>query len=149
MSSINKAIIIGHLGKAPQISTFQNGGKIASFTVATSESWTDKQTGEKKEATEWHNVVIASPALVDIVERYLQKGSQVYIEGKIRTRKYNDKSGAERQITEIVVGQFGGQIALLDKRGNASETHAEPQEQTTETQQAAPVYNDLDDDIPF
>ena len=146
MASVNKAIIIGHIGKEPQISTFSNGGKIASFTVATSETWTDKQTGEKKEATEWHNVVIASPALAEFSEKYLHKGQLVYVEGKLRTRKYSDKNGIERQIVEIVVGQFGGQIALLEKRENASETHAEPQ--ATQSQ-AAPAYNDLDDDIPF
>lgn len=144
MASMNKAIIIGHLGKAPQISTFTNGGKVANFTIATSESWMDKQTGEKKELTEWHNIVITSPALADIAERFLQKGSLVYIEGKLRTRKYNDKNGIERQITEIAVTPYGGQIALLDKRENAPQTASVPA-----TPAPADSYDDMDDDIPF
>ena len=144
MASMNKAIIIGRLGKEPQISKFQNGGKIASFTVATSETWKDKQTGERKEATEWHNIVIMSPALVEIAEKHLKKGSLIYIEGKIRTRKYNDKNGVERQTTEIMVGQFSGQIALLDKRETAQETYSDPHEAPTQPENAY-----MEDGIPF
>lgn len=143
MASINKAIIIGRLGKDPQINTFPNGGKIATFTVATSERWTDKQTGEKKERVEWHNVVINSPALVTVAEKYLQKGNQVYIEGTLRTREYTDQNGLKRYITEIVAGAFSGQLILLESK---------PAEQAAvipETTPAPDDYDDLNDDIPF
>lgn len=143
MASINKAIIIGRLGKDPQISTFTNGGKIASFTVATSETWNDKTTGERKERTEWHNIVINSPALVNLAETYLKKGSQAYIEGTIRTREYNDQNGLKRYVTEIVVAPFGGQIMLLDSKP----TQSAP----AETPQASgwTADDDMGDDIPF
>lgn len=142
MTSINKAIILGRLGKDPQINTFSNGGKIANFSVATSETWIDKQTGEKKERTEWHNVVITNPALVTLAEKYLTKGSQVYIEGSIRTREYTDQNGLKRYITEIIVAPFGGEIILLDIK--------QPQAASTEAPEAnASTYDDMDDDIPF
>jgi len=143
MASINKAIIIGRLGKDPQINTFQNGSKIATFTVATSERWTDKQTGEKKERTEWHNVVINSPALVTVAEKYLQKGNQVYIEGTLRTREYTDQNGIKRYTTEIVAGAFSGQLVLLESK---------PAEQAAvipDNTPAPAAYDNLDDDIPF
>lgn len=142
MASINKATILGHLGKAPQINTFTNGGKIANFTVATSETWTDKQTGEKKERTEWHNIVITNPALVTLAENHLAKGSKVYIEGTIRTREYTDQNGLKRYTTEIVVAPFGGEIVLLDSKPKQNEpAQSTPVNETT--------YDDLDDSIPF
>jgi single-strand DNA-binding protein len=143
MASINKAIIIGRLGKDPQINTFTNGGKIASFTVATSETWNDKTTGERKERTEWHNIVINNPALVNLAETYLKKGSQTYIEGTIRTREYTDQNGLKRYVTEIVVEPFGGQIMLLDSKP----TQSAP----AETPQASgwTADDDMGDDIPF
>lgn len=143
MASINKAIIIGRLGKDPQINTFQNGSKIATFTVATSERWTDKQTGEKKERTEWHNVVINSPALVTVAEKYLQKGNQVYIEGTLRTREYTDQNGIKRYTTEIVAGAFSGQLILLESK---------PADQAAVIPDSTPApaaYDDLDSEIPF
>jgi single-strand DNA-binding protein len=142
MASINKAIIIGRLGKDPQINTFQNGSKIASFTVATSETWNDKTTGERKERTEWHNIVINSPALVNLAETYLKKGSQAYIEGTIRTREYTDQNGLKRYVTEIVVAPFGGQIMLLDSKPTQSAPAETPQANE-------PVFDDDDSDIPF
>ena len=145
MTSINKVILVGRLGKDPQISTFQNGGKIATFTMATSETWTDKQTGERKERTEWHNIVAQSPALVTLAEKYLHKGSQAYIEGTIRTREYTDQNGLKRQITEIVLAPYGGQIMLLDNKTPATApAEAEPMPETTNN-----AYDGLDDDIPF
>lgn len=144
MASINKAIIIGRLGKDPQINTFTNGGKIASFTVATSETWNDKTTGERKERTEWHNIVINNPALVTLAEKYLKKGSQAYIEGNIRTREYNDQNGLKRYVTEIVVAPFNGEIMLLDSKP----TQSAPAEYTPQANEQA--FNDDDDsDIPF
>lgn len=144
MASINKAIIIGRLGKDPQINTFTNGGKIASFTVATSETWNDKTTGERKERTEWHNIVINNPALVTLAEKYLKKGSQAYIEGSIRTREYTDQNGLKRYVTEIVVAPFNGEIMLLDSKP----TQAAPAEYTPQANE--PAFNDdMGDDIPF
>lgn len=145
MTSINKVILVGRLGKDPQISTFQNGGKIATFTMATSETWTDKQTGERKERTEWHNIVAQSPALVTLAEKYLHKGSQAYIEGNIRAREYTDQNGLKRQITEIVLAPYGGQIMLLDNKApTPAPAEAEPIPETTNN-----AYDGLDDDIPF
>lgn len=145
MASINKAIIIGRLGKDPQINTFTNGGKSASFTVATSETWNDKTTGERKERTEWHNIVINNPALVTLAEKYLKKGSQAYIEGTIRTREYTDQNGLKRYVTEIVVAPFNGEIMLLDSKPTQAASAADYTPQANE-----PAFDDdMDDDIPF
>jgi single-strand DNA-binding protein len=112
--SVNKVILIGNLGKDPEIKSFQNGGKVANFSVATSEQWKDKMTGERKERTEWHNVSINSDGLVGVVERYLKKGSKVYIEGSLRTRKWQDRDGNDRYTTEVVVAGMGGTLTMLD-----------------------------------
>ena len=119
--SVNKCIIIGNLGQDPECKTFQNGGRICNLRIATSEQWKDKQSGEKKERTEWHSVVIQGDGLVGIAERYLKKGSKVYIEGKLQTRKWQDQSGADRYSTEVVVG-VGGVLTMLDgpNGGNAT-----------------------------
>ena len=111
--SVNKVILIGNLGKDPEVKSFQNGGRIANFSIATSESWKDKATGERKERTEWHNIVIQSDGLVGVVERFLRKGSKIYIEGQLRTRKWQDKEGNDRYTTEIAVG-MGGVLTMLD-----------------------------------
>jgi single-strand DNA-binding protein len=111
--SVNKVILIGNLGKDPEIKSFQNGGRIANFSVATSENWKDKNTGERKERTEWHNIVIQSDGLVGVVERFLKKGSKIYIEGQLRTRKWQDKEGHDRYTTEVSVG-VGGVLTMLD-----------------------------------
>lgn len=112
--SVNKVILIGNLGADPEVKSFQNGGKIANLRIATSENWKDRATGERKERTEWHNVVIQSEGLVGVVERYLRKGSKIYIEGSLRTRKWQDRDGNDRYTTEVSVGGMGGVLTMLD-----------------------------------
>lgn len=112
--SVNKVIIVGNLGADPEVKSFQNGGRIANLRVATSENWNDRATGEKKERTEWHSIVLQSDGLVGVAERYLKKGSKVYIEGQLRTRKWQDQSGNDRYMTEISVGGFDGKLVMLD-----------------------------------
>lgn len=112
--SVNKVILIGNLGKDPEIKSFQNGGKIANFSIATSETWKDKMSGEKKERTEWHNITINGDGLVGVVERFLKKGSKVYIEGSLRTRKWQDRDGNDRYTTEVVVAGMSGALTMLD-----------------------------------
>lgn len=112
--SVNKVILIGNLGKDPEIKSFQNGGKIANFSIATSEQWKDKMSGERKERTEWHNITISGDGLVGVVERYLKKGSKVYIEGSLRTRKWQDRDGNDRYTTEVVVAGMNGALTMLD-----------------------------------
>ena len=111
--SVNKVILVGNLGADPEVKSFQNGGRIANLRIATSENWKDKATGERKERTEWHSVVLQSDGLVGVAERFLRKGSKVYIEGQLRTRKWQDQSGNDRYTTEISVG-VGGVLTMLD-----------------------------------
>lgn len=111
--SVNKVILIGNLGADPEIRSFQNGGRIATFRIATSESWKDRQTGEKKERTEWHTIQCGSDGLVGVIERFLKKGSKVYVEGQLRTRKWQDQSGNDRYSTEVFIG-MNGSITMLD-----------------------------------
>ncbi len=115
--SVNKIILVGNLGKDPESRSFQNGGKVVNFTLATSETWSDRASGERKEKTEWHNVVIRNEKLGEIAERYLKKGAKVYIEGSIQSRKYQDQSGVEKYITEVIVGPFRGELTMLSGRG--------------------------------
>ena len=117
--SVNKVILVGNLGQDPEVKSFQNGGRIANLRIATSENWKDKQTGERKERTEWHSVVLQSDGLVGVAERYLKKGSKVYIEGQLRTRKWQDQSGNDRYTTEISVGGNGGVLTMLDSAPGA------------------------------
>ena len=112
--SVNKVIIVGNLGADPEVKSFQNGGQICNLRIATSEDWKDKTTGEKKERTEWHQVTISSDGLVNVAERFLRKGSKVYIEGQLRTRKWQDSSGNDRYSTEVNVGGFDGKLVMLD-----------------------------------
>jgi single-strand DNA-binding protein len=112
--SVNKVILIGNLGADPEIKSFQNGGKIANIRIATSENWKDRMTGERKERTEWHNVVINGEGLVGVVERFLKKGSKVYIEGSLRTRKWQDRDGNDKYTTEVVIAGMGGTLTMLD-----------------------------------
>ena len=112
--SVNKVILVGNLGADPEVKSFQNGGRIANLRIATSENWKDRATGERKERTEWHNVVIQSDGLVGVVERYLRKGSKIYIEGSLRTRKWQDRDGNDRYTTEVSVGGMGGVLTMLD-----------------------------------
>ncbi|TRW96656.1 single-stranded DNA-binding protein [Paracoccus sp. M683] len=115
--SVNKVILIGNLGRDPEIRTFQNGGKVANLRIATSEQWKDRNTGERREKTEWHSVAVMSEGLVNVVERFLKKGSKVYVEGQLETRKWQDQSGQERYTTEVVLRGFNGTLQMLDGRG--------------------------------
>jgi len=112
--SLNKVMLIGNLGADPEIRSFQNGGKVANLRIATSESWKDKNTGERQERTEWHNVAIFSEGLVGVVERYLRKGSKVYIEGQLQTRKWQDQQGQDKYTTEVVIRGMNGVLTMLD-----------------------------------
>lgn len=113
---INKVIIVGNLGKDPEVRTFNNGGKVCNFSVATSESWKDRQTGERKEKTEWHNISIYNEGLAGVAEKYLRKGSKVYLEGKLQTRKWTDQSGNDRYSTDVVLQGFDAKMEMLDSR---------------------------------
>jgi len=115
--SVNKVILVGNLGRDPEVRTFQNGGKVCNLRIATSERWRDKASGENRERTEWHSVAIFSEPLARIAEQYLKKGSKVYIEGQLETRKWQDQSGQERYSTEVVLRPFKGELTLLDGRG--------------------------------
>jgi single-strand DNA-binding protein len=115
--SVNKVIIVGNLGRDPEVRSFGNGGKVVNLRIATSETWRDKQSGERKERTEWHSVAIYNEALGKIAEQYLKKGSTVYIEGALETRKWQDQSGQDKYTTEIVLRQFRGELTLLGGRG--------------------------------
>jgi len=117
--SVNKVIIVGNLGRDPEVRTFQNGGKVCNLRIATSENWKDKQTGERKERTEWHSVAIFSEPLAKIAEQYLKKGSKVYIEGQLETRKWQDQSGQDRYSTEVVLRPYRGELTLLDSRDSS------------------------------
>ena len=119
--SVNKVILLGNLGQNPDIRTMQNGKKVCSFSIATSDSWKDKDTGEKKEKTEWHRVVVFNEGLVGVVENYIKKGTKLYIEGSLRTRKWTDDSGTEKYTTEIVIQGYGGRIDILSAKGSNQE----------------------------
>lgn len=138
MSSLNKVMLIGNLGRDPEVRSLPNGGRVVNLTVATSESWKDKSTGERKEKTEWHRVVIFNDRLGEIAEKYLKKGAKVYIEGALQTRKWTGTDGNERYTTEIVLSQFKGEIEFL---GGS-------QEQSSGTNNVKNT-SDFDDDIPF
>jgi len=145
MSSVNKVILIGALGADPEVKSFQNGGRIANLRMATSERWKDKTSGEQKERTEWHSVTLSSDGLVSVAERFLKKGSKVYIEGKLQTRKWQDQSGNDRYSTEVVVGGFDGKLVMLDgaKSGAGGGTKAPATDSAWDDA-------DLDgDDVPF
>ncbi len=115
--SVNKVIIVGNLGRDPEVRTFQNGGKVCNLRIATSETWKDRNTGERRERTEWHSVAIFSEGLVRVAEQYLRKGSKIYVEGKLQTRKWQDQSGQDRYSTEVVLQGFDATLVMLDARG--------------------------------
>lgn len=145
-SSLNKVILIGNLGRDPEIRNTNDGKEIANLTIATSESWKDKMTGEKKEKTEWHRVVIFSEGLVSVVKNYTKKGSKIYIEGSLQTRKWVDNAGQEKYTTEIVLQNFNSQLILLDSRGSGNG----PSDSTTVRKTESSFdHSDLDDEIPF
>jgi single-strand DNA-binding protein len=142
--SVNKVILIGNLAADPESKAFSNGNKIVNMRLATSESWKDKATGERKERTEWHNVTINNDNLVPIAERFLRKGSKIYVEGALQTRKWQDRDGNDRYTTEIVLGRFNGVLTLLDgKTDDAPRNNGTPARNNR-----APVDDDLDD-CPF
>lgn len=116
--SVNKVILVGNVGNDPEIRTFGNGGKVANFSIATSENWRDKQSGERKEKTEWHRVAVFNDGLVGVIERYVKKGSKLYIEGKLQTRKWTDNSGQDKYTTEVVLQGYGGNLTMLDGRND-------------------------------
>jgi len=162
--SVNKVILIGNLGADPEIRTFQNGGKVANLRIATSENWKDKNTGERQERTEWHTVAIFSEGLIGVVERYLRKGSKVYIEGSLQTRKWQDQSGADRYSTEVVLRGMNGTLTMLDgapggsvggggqRSGGGGEWDQSGGSSGGGGRAAPPASgpgDDLDDDIPF
>ncbi|MBE1282354.1 MAG: single-stranded DNA-binding protein [Rhodobacteraceae bacterium] len=117
--SVNKVILVGNLGRDPEVRSFQNGGKVCNLRIATSENWKDRNTGERRERTEWHSVAIFSEPLARIAEQYLRKGSKVYIEGQLETRKWQDQSGQDRYSTEVVLRPYRGELTLLDSRGDS------------------------------
>ncbi len=160
--SVNKVILVGNLGRDPEVRTFQNGGKVVNLRIATSETWKDRNTGERREKTEWHSVAIFNEALGGIAEKYLKKGSTVYIEGQLETRKWQDQTGADRYTTEVVVKQFRGELTLLGGRDGAGPSYVPDQ---SSGNSMGGVYDsgpssgpsgagrgsksDFDDEIPF
>ena len=152
--SINKVILLGRLGADPEIRISQDGKKIARFSLATSESWKDKVTNEKKEKTEWHKVVIFSSGLSEICEKYLKKGALIYIEGQISSRKYTDQSGVEKYITEVVLQGYNCQLTMVDNRGesfNSDNINSPNLENPTESKNTTENIQgiEIDDDVPF
>jgi single-strand DNA-binding protein len=143
--SLNKVMLIGNLGADPEIRTFGNGGKVCNLRIATSESWRDKSSGEKREKTEWHTVAVFSEGLVRGCELYLKKGSKVYLEGALQTRKWQDQSGNDRYSTEVVLQGFGSTLVMLDGRSDGGQQ----EEQRPRSDQDNSQQNDLDDDLPF
>ena len=119
--SVNKVILVGNLGKDPEVSSTQDGSKIVNLTLATSETWNDRASGERKERTEWHRVVIFNDRVADVAERFLKKGAKIYVEGSLQTRKWTDQQGQERYTTEVVIGRFNGQLTMLDGRSGGGE----------------------------
>jgi single-strand DNA-binding protein len=119
--SVNKVILVGNLGKDPEVRSTQDGSKIVNLTLATSETWNDRASGERKERTEWHRVVIFNDRVADVAERFLKKGAKIYVEGSLQTRKWTDQQGQERYTTEVVIGRFNGQLTMLDGRSGGGE----------------------------
>ena len=165
--SINKVILVGNVGNEPEIKSFQNGNKVVNLSIATSERLKDKNSGEQREKTEWHRVVIFNENIARIAEQYLRKGSNVYIEGQLQTRKWADQQGVEKYTTEIVISRFKGELTLLGGRGDSQQLggsdymQSDPYQSSQNTLQNSPTsrestgssqlppMNDLDDDIPF
>jgi single-strand DNA-binding protein len=147
--SVNKVILVGNLGADPEVKSFQNGGRICNLRIATSEDWKDRTTGEKKERTEWHQVVLSTDGLVGVAERFLRKGSKVYIEGQLQTRKWQDASGNDRYTTEIRVGGFDGKLVMLDGAKGGQAGGGGWQGGSAGFGGGDFGGDDLDDDVPF
>lgn len=147
-NSINKVILVGNIGQEPEVRQTQDSSKIVTFSLATTESWKDKATGERKDRTEWHRVVIFSSGLSELAERYLHKGSRVYVEGSLRTRKWQGNDGQDRYSTEIVLSNYNGTFVLMDRNTSGeSGTHAHTDSPASTS--APVVSGDIDDEIPF
>ncbi|MDR1391417.1 MAG: single-stranded DNA-binding protein [Holosporales bacterium] len=139
--SLNKVSLIGNVGKDPEVNFMSDGSRVASFTFATSDSWKDKTTGERKDKTEWHRVAVFNDRLAEIIEKYVRKGTKLYVEGQLQTRKWTDKSGVEKYTTEVILGKFRGELVILDPKKSDPDLegrHDEP-----------PSDIPIDDDIPF
>ena len=154
--SVNKVILVGNLGKDPEVRTFPNGGKVCNFPVATSETWRDRNSGEKQERTQWHNIAIFSEPLVNIAERFLKKGSKIFVEGQLETRKWQDNTGANRYSTEVVLRPYKGELTLLDNKSEMDNTQRESLSEPTtsvipQNTENSPSFevDDFDDEIPF
>jgi single-strand DNA-binding protein len=149
--SVNKVILVGNLGRDPEVRSTQDGLKIVNLSLATSENWRDKNSGERREKTEWHRVVIFNERLAEVAEKYLKKGSKIYVEGALQTRKWTDQSGQERYSTEVVLQRFRGELTMLDGKGGGGGGLADPGDSFPEPAGASrgPGGGDLDDDIPF
>lgn len=158
--SVNKVILVGNLGRDPEVRNGNDGSKIVQLSVATSETWKDKMTGERKDKTEWHRVVVFNERLADVCEQYLRKGSKVYLEGQLQTRKWTDQQGVEKYTTEVVLARYRGELTMLDGRGDSqssgqnfgeysSGSALDNQDSSQSSQPPANFTQDLEDDIPF
>lgn len=142
-ASLNKVTLIGTLGRDPEVRTFKSGDRVVSFSIATNETWKDKETGERKSRAEWHNIQIFNEGIGKVAEQYLRKGSSVYVEGQLQTREYTDKDGNARKAVEVVLQRFRGELKLLGGKNDREDN--EPEKETY----SAPLSEQLDDDIPF
>lgn len=155
--SLNKVTLIGNVGQDPEIKTTQDGRELANFSIATTESWKDKNTGEKRDKTEWHRIVVFSQGLVGVIKNYVKKGSKLYIEGQLQTRKWTDNNGVEKYTTEVILQNYNSNLQMLDSRNSQGSSSDYGQQSAAPQQQQAAVANDstqnfseeLDDDIPF
>ena len=158
VGSVNKVILLGNLGRDPEIRSMQSGNKMASFSMATSKRWKDKATQEQREKTSWHNIVIFGEGLVDIVEKYVKKGSKIYVEGELQTRKWQDQDGNDKYTTEVIIQGYNCNLTLLDSKGSASNSSIPSDDSDSNSQISTsnntvdpinPSKDDPDDDIPF
>jgi single-strand DNA-binding protein len=153
VGSVNKVIILGNLGRDPEIRSMQSGSKMASFSIATSKRWKDKSTQEQKEKTSWHNIVVFGDGLVDIVEKYVKKGSKLYVEGELQTRKWQDKDQNDRYTTEVVLQGYNCNLTLLDSRNNSNNVDQQPSSNDQISDNSPSIESadsqDSEDDIPF
>ena len=157
--SVNKVILIGNVGQDPEIRSFQTGGKVCNLSIATSERWKDRETKEQKERTQWHRVVVFNEPLINLIEMYVKKGSKLFIEGQLETRKWTDASGQEKYSTEVVLRAYKGELTFLDSRSNNNDKDSfQPNNQVNETKnteinqvvnEPSGIDSDIDDDIPF
>ena len=158
--SVNKVILVGNVGKDPETRSFSNGGQVCSFSLATSETWRDKQSGERRESTQWHNIAIFNENLIKVVDNYVKKGTKLYIEGALQTRKWQDRDGNDRWTTEVVLQRFRGELVMLDSRGggdrggydqsrNVSDYSTGGGARSASAQEGPSESFELDDEIPF